>query len=109
MRQKDITIPRDIVVKWISDFWDSSKAVISEIQARNQTNVNASSTGGDRYTIAVKPFSNSITLDFITAEGSSRPELVSTHIRPSPIMDMMDWITTITEYIEKAPSENEKK
>jgi len=101
--QKDITIPSDVVVKWISDFGVGLGTVIHEILERNPATVNAASTGGTRYIITVRPSSNTITLDFRQSSEGYEPEMISNHIKAGA---MMDWVTSILEYFKKTTPDN---
>ena len=95
IQQKDITIPVDIVLKWISDYWVNIEAAIR--QMRDKANV--LTLDGTRYIIEVHALQNKITLNIIGSDIIRSGRQSGTYGNVD-IAAMLDWIAPIIEYVK---------
>jgi len=112
-RQKDITIPEDVVLKWISNYWANLDAAVRQIRDKNTNTETIELDGklyrtitvvldGTRYVIKVHTLDYTITLNL--GGQSDMNEKYS----DNTIKSMLDWIAPIVEYVKKASSGDEK-
>jgi len=100
VRQKDIIIPEDVVLKWISNYWANLEAAVRQIRDKDPNKV---SLDGIRYIIEIYTYPHRITLQFM---GTDLQEKNRTDL---DIKSMLDWIAPIVEYVKKASSGDEKQ
>ena len=96
IQKKDITIPKDVVLKWISDFWANLAAAVYQMRDNDPDVI---TLDGIMYSIEVYTGQNKITLDI---SGSDLSEKYSDY----DITSMLDWISPIIKYIKGAISDN---
>ena len=96
VQQKDTTIPMDIALKWISEYWANLETAIYQI--RNKPDVLI--LDGTRYVIEIYTLQNKITLEV------TGPDLTGKY-NHYDIASMLDWISPIIEYVKNASMEND--
>jgi len=100
MQQKHITIPVDVVSKWISGFWVNLETTVKEMRDKEPDVI---TLDGIRYKIEVYTMQNKITLDIIGSDLSEK------YYDDHDITSMLDWISPIIKYVKDAISSNDKK
>ena len=95
VQRKDITIPREVVLKWISDYWVNLEKAVHQIRDKAP---NIIMSGGTRYIIEVRTKMNIMTLSI---HGSTLPEIDDSY----DIRSMMEWISPIIKYVKDATSD----
>jgi len=99
IQKKDITIPKDVVSKWISDFWANLATAVYQMRDNDP---NVIMLDGILYSIEVYTGQNKITLDIT---GSNLSEKYDDY----DITSMLDWISPIIKYVKDAIPDNDDK
>jgi len=95
VQRKDIAIPREVVLKWMSDYWVNLEKAVHQLRDKAS---NIMMTGGTRYIIEVHTKMNSMTLSI---RGSTLPKIDDSY----DIRSMKEWISPIIKYVKDATSD----
>jgi len=100
IQKKDITIPKDVVSKWLSDFWDNLAAAAYQMRDKDP---NVITLHGTQYSIEVYTKQNKITLSITGGDLSGKYD-------DYDIASMLEWIAPIVKYVKDAiPDKDDKK
>jgi len=99
IQQKDIIIPRDVVLKWMSGYWDSLETAVRKM---GDSDTNRITMDGTTYIIEVYTLQNKTTLEIIGPNLTEKYD----HLN---IASILDWMSPIIEYVKKARPENDKQ
>ena len=98
IQQKNILIPTDVVLKWISGYWDNLETTVRKTRDRDTNRIMM--LDGTTYIIEVYAQQNKTTLEILAPNLTEKYD----HLDMAP---MLDWISPIIEYVKNTNLEKD--